>query len=135
MYYCVNLVKFRKPELIIRENEPMELPPDVVRGILVKRCAWMLLHFFCWHFWLFSLFNKRTVRITFSVWTDVRPLAVHRISVFFTVWILRFRCFDIFAVSVCLHNREFLVCNSNPILRSFSVYQWQTFGLQCNHNI
>lgn len=22
----------RKPELIIRENEPLELPPDVVRG-------------------------------------------------------------------------------------------------------
>lgn len=31
--YCVLLeVKPRKPELIIRENNPMELPPDVVRA-------------------------------------------------------------------------------------------------------
>lgn len=27
----------RKPELIISENEPVELPPDVVRGI--KMCV------------------------------------------------------------------------------------------------
>lgn len=27
----------RKPELIIRENEPLELPPDVVRG--TKMCV------------------------------------------------------------------------------------------------
>ena len=26
------IVRPRKPELIIRENEPKELPPDVVRG-------------------------------------------------------------------------------------------------------
>lgn len=28
-------VKPRKPELIIRENQPMELPPDVARGKIV----------------------------------------------------------------------------------------------------
>lgn len=30
--FC-RLVRRRKPEMIIRENQPMELPPDVVRGI------------------------------------------------------------------------------------------------------
>lgn len=29
----VGLVRRRKPEMIIRESQPIELPPDVVRGI------------------------------------------------------------------------------------------------------
>lgn len=32
-YYSYDTVKLRKPELIIRENEPLVLPPDVIRGI------------------------------------------------------------------------------------------------------
>lgn len=28
------IVRLRRPEMIIRENQPLELPPDVVRGTL-----------------------------------------------------------------------------------------------------
>lgn len=35
-------VRPRKPELIIRENEPKELPPDVVRGNNIRHaCVYM----------------------------------------------------------------------------------------------
>jgi len=33
-------VQPRKPELIIRENEPKELPPDVIRGNIRVRITW-----------------------------------------------------------------------------------------------
>lgn len=40
MYICALIpcecaVRRRKPEMIIRENQPMELPPEVFRGILL----------------------------------------------------------------------------------------------------
>ncbi|XP_046804916.1 LIM domain-containing protein PLIM2b-like [Lucilia cuprina] len=32
----VEPIQPRKPELIIRENQPTELPPDVVRGMIIS---------------------------------------------------------------------------------------------------
>lgn len=36
------IARLRKPELIIRENQPIELPPEVVRGR--HHCALQCLH-------------------------------------------------------------------------------------------
>jgi hypothetical protein len=39
-FIMYSTVQPRKPELIIRENEPKELPPDVIRGNIRVRITW-----------------------------------------------------------------------------------------------